>query len=424
MSWKETTLGEGIHIKHGFGFKSEFFNEQGQYIVLTPGNIYEEGGFRPRPGKDRYYTGDFNSDFILSANDLIIAMTEQAPGLLGSSAIISEDNKYLHNQRLGLVTITNDTLFDKKFLYYLFNIHPIRGQISGSASGTKVRHTSPERIYRVEVKIPDVLTQKKIGAILSKYDDLIENNRRRIQLLEEAARLLYQEWFVRLRFPGHDHTKIVDGVPEGWIQGVISNFYDTTSGGTPSRKNPDYYTGDINWVKTQELVGGYIFETSEKITQIAISQSAAKILPKRTLLVAMYGATIGEIGILAESAACNQACCAIIPKKDLSNEIFAYLFFKDNKIRLKSLSQGAAQNNVNQQVIREYPMILPSKNVMFQFMTHADPIMNAVKNLSLTNSNLIKARDLLLPRLMNGARYDPLHRRPPRPADHRRLSHE
>ncbi|KAF5086263.1 Type I restriction modification DNA specificity domain protein [anaerobic digester metagenome] len=402
MSWKNVTLGEGIHIKHGFGFKSEFFNEEGQYIVLTPGNFYEEGGFRPRPGKDRYYSGDFNSDFILSSNDLIIAMTEQAPGLLGSSAIISEDNKYLHNQRLGLVTITNDALFDKKFLYYLFNIHPIRGQISGSASGTKVRHTSPERIYRVEVKIPDVLAQKKIGAILSQYDDLIENNRRRIQLLEEAARLLYQEWFVRLRFPGHEHTKIVDGVPEGWIQGGISDFYDTTSGGTPSRKNPDYYTGDINWVKTQELVGGYIFETSEKITQIAISQSAAKILPKRTLLVAMYGATIGEIGILAEPAACNQACCAIIPKKDLSNEIFAYLFFKDNKMRLKSLSQGAAQNNVNQQVIREYPMILPSKNVMFQFITYVNPIMNAVKNLSLTNTNLIKARDLLLPRLMNG----------------------
>jgi len=291
-------------------------------------------------------------------------------------------------------------LINSKYLYYfLLNKQT---HLENAARGAAQKNLLLSELRRFNIQVPSKVVQNSIVSILSPYDDLIENNRRRIQLLEEAARLLYQEWFVRLRFPGHEHTKIVDGVPEGWIQGGISDFYDTTSGGTPSRKNPDYYTGDINWVKTQELVGGYIFETSEKITQIAISQSAAKILPKRTLLVAMYGATIGEIGILAEPAACNQACCAIIPKKDLSNEIFAYLFFKDNKMRLKSLSQGAAQNNVNQQVIREYPMILPSKNVMFQFITYVNPIMNAVKNLSLTNTNLIKARDLLLPRLMNG----------------------
>ena len=303
-------------------------------------------------------------------------------------------------QRTYILESLDSSKLSTRFLYYA--LKPALSLFQSASIGAATQYLTKPILENFQISLPSIESQNKIVSILSVYDDLIENNRRRIQLLEEAARLLYQEWFVRLRFPGHEHTKIVDGVPEGWIKGIISDFYDTTSGGTPSRKNPDYYTGDINWVKTQELIGGYIFETSEKITQIAISKSAAKILPKKTLLVAMYGATIGEIGILAEPAACNQACCAIIPKRDLSNEIFAYLFFKDNKLRLKSLSQGAAQNNVNQQVIREYPMILPSKNVMFQFLTYLNPIMDELKNLSLTNSNLVKARDLLLPRLMNG----------------------
>ena len=155
MKLREAQLGEGIHIKHGFAFKGEFFSDSGQYIVLTPGNFNEQGGFRIRPGKDRAYSGDIPDEFILSENDLIVAMTEQGPGLLGSSALVPEDNRFLHNQRLGFVDRIDNRIFDKLFLYYLFNTHNVRGQISGSASGTKVRHTSPERIYRVRVKIPD-----------------------------------------------------------------------------------------------------------------------------------------------------------------------------------------------------------------------------------------------------------------------------
>lgn len=103
MNWRDTTLGSAVHIKHGFAFKGEYFSEDGQYIVLTPGNFSEDGGFRIRPGKDRAYVGDIPEAFVLKKGDLIIAMTEQGPGLLGSSAIIPEENRFLHNQRLGLV---------------------------------------------------------------------------------------------------------------------------------------------------------------------------------------------------------------------------------------------------------------------------------------------------------------------------------
>jgi type I restriction enzyme S subunit len=109
--------------------------------------------------------GDIPEDYILAEGDLIVAMTEQGPGLLGSSALIPENGKYLHNQRLGLVQLRDESLFDKRFLYLLFNTRQVRAQICGSATGTKVRHTAPERIYKVKVSIPSsVAEQKKIGS--------------------------------------------------------------------------------------------------------------------------------------------------------------------------------------------------------------------------------------------------------------------
>ena len=225
MSWNQIQLGDAIHVKHGFAFKGQFFTNRGTHIVLTPGNFNEGGGFRLRPGKDRFYSGDIPEEYILKENDLIVAMTEQGPGLIGSSALIPESGRYLHNQRLGLIQIQDDSVFDKEFLYYLFNTRSVREQISGSATGTKVRHTAPERIYRVTASVPsNVEEQRRVGQILSSYDDLIENNRRRIRLLELAARMLYKEWFVHLRFPGHEYVIITDGVPEKWKKRPFSRL--------------------------------------------------------------------------------------------------------------------------------------------------------------------------------------------------------
>ena len=181
---------------------------------------------------------------MLNEGDLIVAMTEQGPGLLGSAALIPESGKYLHNQRLGLIQEIDNEVLDKYFLYYLFNTRPVRGQISGSATGTKVRHTAPERIYQVKITVPtDVNQQRRIASVLSAYDDLIENNRRRIQLLEQAARLLYKEWFVHLRFPGHEDVKIKDGVPEGWERKPLDEIADITMGQSPKSI---YYNEDGN----------------------------------------------------------------------------------------------------------------------------------------------------------------------------------
>ena len=167
-------LGEFIRVKHGWAFKGEFFAESGSQSILTPGNFYEKGGFKCNDGRERFYTGTYPKEYLMKKGDLIVAMTEQAAGLLGSTAIVPEDNRYLHNQRIGLITCNEK--IDKLFAYYLFMTKTVREQIALSSSGTKVKHTSPERIYDVEVTIPSINKQKRIANVLWQIDKKIENN--------------------------------------------------------------------------------------------------------------------------------------------------------------------------------------------------------------------------------------------------------
>ena len=290
---------------------------------------------------------------------------------------------------------------DARFIKYLFDAM-LKKRYKNFTQGAAQDNLSQGKLLSLKFPVPDFLTQKAIADTLSPYDDLIENSKRRIELLEESARQLYKEWFVRFRFPGHEHVKIIDGVPEGWDSGVISDFYTTSSGGTPSRKVPEYYTGDINWVKTQELGNGFIFETSEKITGDAIKKSSAKLFPEYSVLVAMYGATIGQLGILAKESASNQACCALISNSERSHFIHAYLFLSENKSGLIGRSKGAAQNNISQDIVKNYHMVMPPKPLMEQFIDYVDPIFSQIKILSLEISKLTSARDILLPKLMKG----------------------
>ena len=403
MNWQEIALGDCFTIKHGFAFKSQHFGDSGEHIVLTPGNFHEPGGFRSRPGKDRFYTIQPPDDFVLRPGDLVIAMTEQGEGLLGSSALIPKEGSYLHNQRIGLIENLDEHKLIKGFLYRLFNTPKVRGHIRATASGTKVRHTAPKRIYRIEVNIPPVTIQQKISDILSDYDNLIENNRRRIGLLEGAARLLYREWFVHFRFPGNEHGKIIDGLPEGWERVRVADKFDTTSGGTPSRGNPGFFGGNINWVKTQELNERPIFETSEKITEEAIAHSSAKLLPVQTLLVSIYGNTnIGRTGLLALPSSSNQACVALLPKRRKEDWIYAQLWIQQHREQIVGLAQGAAQTNISQQTLRGLVMIWPASLLLDTFLDCVLSSYQEIECLCLQNSKLSQARDLLLPRLMSG----------------------
>lgn len=170
--WQAVQLRQKIEISHGFPFASQYFVEHGQYMLTTPGNFYEDGGFRYLGAKQKYYAGPIPANYLLNAGDLIVAMTEQADGLLGSAAIIHDSGKYLHNQRLGRIRISCADI-DAGYLFYVFNSIYYRCKVRETAAGTKVKHTSPEKLREIQIPIPFINEQRAIAAALFDMDALI-----------------------------------------------------------------------------------------------------------------------------------------------------------------------------------------------------------------------------------------------------------
>lgn len=174
--WAQRPLNSLVQIKHGFAFKSEYFMDSGSYVLLTPGNFYEEGGYRDRGEKQKFYVGEIPDGFILSKGAFLIAMTEQAPGLLGSSIIVPQGDKFLHNQRLGLVCVRPGAPWCNEFFFHAFNTRRFRQAVHDGASGVKVRHTSPDKLGLVEVSFPKSIEEQQ--CIAENLDALLVETRR------------------------------------------------------------------------------------------------------------------------------------------------------------------------------------------------------------------------------------------------------
>ena len=174
--WVEKRMSELCDIKHGFAFKSDFFTSEGDYVLLTPGNFNESGGYRDRGEKQKFYSGEIPRGFVLNKGDLLVAMTEQAAGLLGSPILVPESEKYLHNQRLGLVTKKPGIPWTNEFFFHVFNTKAVRKEIHDNASGVKVRHTSPTKIGEVVVSFPTMVSEQRV--IVSRLKDLREETQR------------------------------------------------------------------------------------------------------------------------------------------------------------------------------------------------------------------------------------------------------
>lgn len=332
------------------------------------------------------------------ANDLIFA--REAPA--GNVALVQENQTVCLGQRTVLIRPNVQKVNPQYLVYYLLSPKP-QHELLGTANGATVAHVNLPAIRNLKIELPEKSVQDKIGTILVTYDDLIENNQKQIKLLEEAAQRLYKEWFVDLRFPGHENTKIVDGVPEGWQYEKLGDLVKTTSGGTPSRRKSEYYVnGNIRWIKTKELNDRFIFETEEHITEDAVKNSSAKVLPEGALVVAMYGATIGKIGITAAEMACNQACCAFISFDDMISKEYLYCWLMDNREYLVSQGKGAAQSNLSQEMIRNFSLLCPDKKVIKNFTEIVTTMLENKRVLENKILMLSKARDDLLPKLMSG----------------------
>jgi type I restriction enzyme S subunit len=397
-SRRTVQLGALFTIKHGYAFKGEYFGTEGSHIVLTPGNFFDEGGFKKKGDKEKWYSGKFPEDYILSRGDLLVAMTEQAEGLLGSSAIVPEDGRYLHNQRLGLIQNLNDV--NKRFLYYLFNSRSVRQQIRASCSGVKVRHTSPSRIYEVKVDVPSLHTQRKIVAILSAYDDLIENNLRRIKILEEMAQNLYREWFVKFRFPGHQHARFVDSslgrIPEGWGMVPLGKLTELKKDKFKEKLHSEYPLLDLAKMQQRTLSIG---ETGNPI-ELTTSRI---IFEEDDILFGSIRPYLHKVALAPCRGVTNVSVLVIRPTEKILQSFLAVLLSSIDAIRWADQhSTGTKMPVIKWEALQTLPLLLPSQSVLRAFETSVQPMLQTVKMASSRNQALRRTRDLLLPRLISG----------------------
>jgi type I restriction enzyme S subunit len=303
----------------------------------------------------------------------------------------------LTNQQINSV-IANEE-HDPKFIYYLLcnNVDFIR--CIGGGSATPI--ISKTKFEEVELSVPTLQLQCRIAGVLSTYDDLIENNRRRMELLEDAARQLYREWFVRLRFPGYEHTRIINGVPEGWKLCRICDFGEVITGKTPSTKEADNYGGEIPFIKTPDMHGNvFVIETEAKLTEKGGNTQSGKYVPPGTLLVSCIG-TIGVVAIASTLSQFNQQINAVIPF-DEGVRYYCFFAFKDLKQQMEAIGGGATMGNVNKTKFENLELLRPTISLLREFDNSCAPMFRQIHILALQNQKLRAARDLLLPRLMSG----------------------
>ncbi len=259
-------------------------------------------------------------------------------------------------------------------------------------------------LHSIKVNFPILPAQNKVAAILSAYDELIANNSQRIMLLEEMAEEIYKEWFVRLRFPGHEQTRIVDGLPEGWDIIKIEEAFDILGGGTPSTAEKKYWeNGNINWVTPSDITaaaGVFILSTPNKITESGLEGSSAKLFAPYSVMMTSR-ATIGEIGINLKPAATNQGFITCLP-----NDYFPFTYIAEwliyHKTMIDSYASGATFKEISKSVFKKMEIVRPSLQVTGMYHQNIAPLFHSMSNYLEKNKLLKQTRDLLLPRLMSG----------------------
>ena len=335
----------------------------------------------------------------IETNDILFSM---AGIYLGKLAIVKyEDVPANINQAVALIRFNKGVNID--YLYYFMVQKSFNAYVNCMSAQAAQPNINLKQIGNLQIALSSDEHQKRIADILSNYDNLIENNKKRIKLLEQMAENLYKEWFVRFRFPGYEDTEFEDGMPRGWVREKIGLHYNTCSGGTPSRKHEEYYTeGTIPWVKTGEIKDGIIIHTDECITEAGIKGSSAKLLPQGAVVMAMYGVNIGMLAYLDSEMTCNQACCVFNDKNEINSRHYLFHYLYSIRDYLLLIGFGAAQQNLSQDLIKKVKIVIPPAELIKEFDKQKEPLYQTIRALMMQNDKLIKQRDALLPRLMSG----------------------
>ncbi len=395
------------------------------------GDIAEiESGGTPSSSKPEYWDdGDICWATLPDLKNKYLFDTERkitSLGLKNSSAKLLPVNSVIFSSRatIGEVAIakvetsTNQgsknficdpAKIDYEFLYYLLKSKV--EEIINLASGATYKEINKTVFSSVEVDIPNIPIQKQIAQRLAVYDDLIYNNTRRIQILEQTAQAVYAEWFVNFRFPDYEKIKMVDSdtdfrkIPEGWSVLKIGDVCTRIqAGGTPRRGKDEYWNnGTISWYTTGELQDNFLFGSKEKITEQSIDETSAKIFDKGTILMAIYGSpTVGRLGIITERSSCNQAALGLVEDTEKITKTYLYYVLKNLREKFNLEAVGAAQQNISKIKVSETQCLVANRDLINQFDVIAFPIFQELESLQRQNDVLRQTRDLLLPKLVTG----------------------
>lgn len=404
MSWEKVKLGDVAASVQTGPFGSQLhqsdYSEFGTPVVMPKDMI---GGKILEDSIARVEEQHVNrlSRHKVNVGDILYARR----GDVGKCALVTENEKgWLCGT--GCLKVTIDFLkANPKFVFYQLQKPETVGWVEKHAVGATMLNLNTGILESIPLELPKLSEQNKIVDILSAYDNLIENNQKQIKLLEEAARRLYKQWFIDLRFPGHETTKIVDGLPQGWSITKIQDVCDNIgAGGTPSRSQKTFWQdGNIDWFKTQELCDCWLFESSEKISEEGLKRSAAKMFPANSILMAIYASpTLGRLGILTKEACSNQAALCLQADESKVSNYWLYLKLFELRDRFNSIARGAGQQNISGIIVKETEITLPTYSVMKNFSEMVKPFFEMQRSLQLQNISLTKTRDRLLPKLMNG----------------------
>ena len=410
-------LVELIDVRRGASLSGEYYATEGDLIRLTLGNFdYQGGGFKDNTSKnDLYFVGPVKQEFILSEGDIITPLTEQTPGLLGSTAQIPVSDKFIQSQDVALI-IPDETKLDKDFCYYLLPSKIVKQQLAAGAQQTKIRHTTPDRIKDLTVFIPALEDQRSIGKLLKSIDRKIALNREINRNLEAMARQFYDYWFVQFDFPDENgrpykssggkmvwNEKLKQEIPEDWTQTTIERYANIQNGATPSTSDDANYGGDIVWITPKDLSEQsqkFTFKGERFITTSGYSSCSTTLLPKGTVLMSSR-APIGLLSIAAVELCTNQGFKSLV-SKHTHEQRFLYYLVQQYLPYIKQLGSGTTFSEVSKDDLAKLKVLYVPTHIIEQWDSKIKSLFYRQELLLKEIETLTKQREELLPLLMNG----------------------
>lgn len=400
-------LGDHVEMLFGFAFKSKAYTENPDDIRLLRGDNIAQGVLR-WDGVKRWPAHDHEAfaRYDLSVDDVVLAMDRPwIDAGLKYARIRDSDLPALLVQRVARLRAKNS--LDQTFLFYLIGSRAFTDHVKAITTGANVPHIAGRDIAAFRFTLPPLETQRRIAKILSAYDDLIEVNQRRIAILEEMARRLFEEWFVRFRYPGHEGDALVEGplgpTPAAWTIEKASDLFDYCGGGTPSKSEPTYWDGGtINWFTPTDLTkGGALFldASSLQITELGLAKSSARLFPAGSVMMTSR-ATLGVFAVAGTPATTNQG---FITFKPTARTPTFYLLhcLKREFSRMEAVASGTTFKEVTKGALGDLKFCAPPLGLVQNFECRVSPMLNAVRTFAQQNARLRAARDLLLPKLIS-----------------------